>query len=480
SLMRIAEGELNISYTFGSQSSRRVHPTSSFTAVIQDIEDGLVDAGVGPFWVTGSRLEMTSFTIPLYYDRTMLGVWALILAIIVFTAFLSVWFSDRYELAKKKYGNRMSLRPGGRLQKRVYARLALDEVIQKGTFFFSAGVEQDAGANLSHKLLLLGFSFFVLIVVSAYVANLAAFLTRSTPDYVGTMESVVENGMKICAYSAMKLEYEAGWPRGNFVFSQTSDYTGVFEDFDAGKCAVMALPHTQLSPNIELEAGLCKRDLVFTQSLVLEDPVSFPIRPELSPGLSYWMHQGSKYFGVTLETSMEKFDTGHSMCKVDFSVEDREANEYSKISVENLFFPIIFFLSFAVLAIIVQIFRHRAWSKGRTDFAGRTSSLDLMREVKKEAAKEDSDATPPQPLPQPRIEAISIRKGTIVNMDCSNEVNDTFHENGNTYAVNEVNVSHSPSNDGDSATSRLHRLVETGALDEFFVCYNEIRGQKEN
>jgi len=54
-----------MTYTFGSASSRLLHPTSSFTAVVQDVKDGLVDMGVGPYWVTGERLKMASFTVPI-------------------------------------------------------------------------------------------------------------------------------------------------------------------------------------------------------------------------------------------------------------------------------------------------------------------------------------------------------------------------------------------------------------------------------
>ena len=65
SLVDIADGDFNISYTHVSQASKRVHKTSSFTAAVQDIEDGLVDFAVGPFWITGERLQMTSYTVPL-------------------------------------------------------------------------------------------------------------------------------------------------------------------------------------------------------------------------------------------------------------------------------------------------------------------------------------------------------------------------------------------------------------------------------
>ena len=64
-LQRTAGGDFNVTYTYGSKASRLLHPTSSYTAVVQDINNGLVDMAIGPFWVTGERLKLVSYTVPL-------------------------------------------------------------------------------------------------------------------------------------------------------------------------------------------------------------------------------------------------------------------------------------------------------------------------------------------------------------------------------------------------------------------------------
>ena len=99
----------------------------------------------------------------------------MVIIIITLTGLLSVWFSE------EGYGRRLGqAKRRNRRKKRLYARLALDEVLQKGTvsfpciylqefhtkrfrlpmflnqFFCSAGVEQDAGASLPYKLLMFG------------------------------------------------------------------------------------------------------------------------------------------------------------------------------------------------------------------------------------------------------------------------------------------------------------------------------------
>ena len=54
SIVGISKGDIkNVSYTYRSRSSNILHPASSYTATVQDIEDGLIDMGVAPFWVTG-------------------------------------------------------------------------------------------------------------------------------------------------------------------------------------------------------------------------------------------------------------------------------------------------------------------------------------------------------------------------------------------------------------------------------------------
>jgi len=508
SLMGIADGDFNIEYTYGSRASRRVHEASTFTAAVQDIEDGLVDAAVGPFWITGPRLQMTSFTVPLYYERTMLvvkrpvkkkslndefnkvfepfklDVWGLIIFFILLTALLSVWFSDRHALARKRYpGNNKSADNPKHLRKSVYARLLLDEVLKKGLNFCSAGIEQDVGASLPHKILLFGFGFFILVVVSAYVANMAAFLTHSVSADVLTMEAAVEKRLKICVYQALEAELKAAWPGASFVFSSL-EHTGLFEDYDAGNCDLLAVPHTRLTPSRALERGLCKRGLVFTNSLVMENPVAIPIQPEFAPGLSYWMYQGEKYHSISLEKSMKKYDA--SIYDLEISTADYDADDsMPPITVDNLLAPIIFFMICVVLAIVVQIFHQRTLSKGLRSMTGRTSQLcDNALPY----SKHDNEKMVPRSQPNGRLRSTAAGSITLTGTS----VPDVNPENGGLATSDEAQPDGStahglePNDDGSlaasvgNATARFHQLVKTGALDDFFDCYNELKTQKEN
>lgn len=65
-LMKLSNGDITtINFTHPSNNANAMHPSSSGTAVIQDIADGLVDMAVGPFWMTGERLKLAAFTVPI-------------------------------------------------------------------------------------------------------------------------------------------------------------------------------------------------------------------------------------------------------------------------------------------------------------------------------------------------------------------------------------------------------------------------------
>jgi len=405
-VQKLSGGDIqNMTFTHKSQVSSIVHPKSSFTASIQDIEDGFIDMAIGPFWITGERLAMSAFTIPIVSDKTFLVIprpktddklsdqiqkvlapltpelWFLLAGIIFCTALLSVWFTDRFAEATNQNQNQddrqMSLQRNiakKRRRKRAYARLALDSCLQKGLFFCSAGVEQDENASLPSKLLLFGFGFFILISVSAYVANLAAFLTLSTTDFINTMEGAVAADMTICAHPAVKVELEIAWPDANFHFDQ-GDFHVMLEYVKDGICPFMAVGHEDTVMDSVYLAKLCERDLVFTDSVVAEIPIAFPIRADLASGFSYWMYKGGRS-GVTLQHAKDEHPQ-EKTCDVRFFGVD-ESSDYDSIGIKNMFLPILFFVTCTALAVIMQIVHICQSRRGKESLVGTRSSLNLV------------------------------------------------------------------------------------------------------
>lgn len=125
----------------------------------------------------------------------------------------------------------------------------------------------------------------------AYVANLAAFLTLKSNEEVRTMGAAVAAGYTICAHPALKTELEVAWPEAKFYFHQdANEFPGVLDDYLAGgNCQAMAIGYEDTAMDITFLDRLCREDLVYTDSMVVEIPIAFPIRSDLTSGFSYWM-----------------------------------------------------------------------------------------------------------------------------------------------------------------------------------------------
>ena len=186
------------------------------------------------------------------------------------------------------------------------------------------------------------------------MANLAAFLTLSgTYDSVRSIDQAISAGYRICAHPAMKVEFQMSYPAANFYFHEDgNEFAGVMDDYLAGKCQVLAIGYEDTSMDTNFLERMCTNNLVYTTSVIAEIPMAFPIRQGISSGFSYWMYKGER-LGVSLQASKKEFPT-ESRCDVYLS-EEVQGDEMDEITVKNFFFPLLFFLVFAAIAIMIQI-----------------------------------------------------------------------------------------------------------------------------
>ena len=324
------------------------------------------------------------------------ALWGVVIAIVFTAALLSVWFSDREMIAKKQYGVELSeMKKSRKRQSRVvYFRLLLDAVLEKGMFLFSAGIEQDLGASLPHKVLMFGFGLFIVIAVSAYVANLAAFLTRSGwNNGVQTMKEVVDKNLPICCHPALEEEIRFKWPKANWYFPPNDGFYGMFDAYTRGDCEVLAIGKEDTIMNKDYLAKVCEHNLVYTDDMIHENPIAFPIRPDLAAPFSYWMYTGEKSYGVSVANAKKNFieEKGFkAQCEVELSnLSMEEVDDFASVSPSNMFLPIILFVTCAVIAVILQLIHESKTKEGRTSSFGRKSSLDIFGEKKEVDEDED-------------------------------------------------------------------------------------------
>ena len=71
-------------------------------------------------------------------------------------------------------------------------------------------------------------------------------------------------------YSYISLhQLQVAHPNVKFVFSEGS-YSGMLDDYDSGKCKVLAAGESDITSNGEYTKAFCTRKLVLTDSLIIE------------------------------------------------------------------------------------------------------------------------------------------------------------------------------------------------------------------
>jgi hypothetical protein len=433
------------------------------------------------------------------------GLWGVAVAITITAALLSVWFSDREMIAEKRYGMRLSQKKrSGKKRKGAYLRLIIDAVLEKGMFFFSAGIEQDTGASLPHKVLMFGFGFFILIAVSAYVANLAAFLTQSGMETsFGTMKQVV----------ALEDEIRLRWPKANWLFPNDGFLgpNGMFEAYERGDCKVLAVGREDTTMDRDALAKVCKLGLVYTDSVVTENPIAFPIKPQLASSFSYWMYLGEKSYGLNLESVKQKFmeqSENEQQCEFELSeLNMEEVDDFARVSPSNMFLPIMAFVACAFTAIIMQLVHENKRRKGRASSLGRKSTLDLFDVVRKNRSARD-EKFDDNDWVMPRAKAMVKRRMSLDNSEVDRDAKsaqfsdfpganipgDEFNENGapqSTHgptsifrgSMDDIAMANGGADEavdeGNEITHRIEELVESGVIEEVLDCFDFFQEMKK-
>ena len=229
------------------------------------------------------------------------------------------------------------------------------------------------------------------------------------------------------------------------------------------------------------------------------------------------MYESEKYHGVSLEQSKVAYSTLlklETKCNYELSQQDEEQSDYTQISPLNMSFPIFFWGIFSIIAIIVQIVFVWKTKKGKDSMIlGRASSYDLFaksyRTVKKTslvnknsgddavnscatvAIPSKSDGPSSYDLENRLTESVIEPISTFHELDVSqNNLIDDFDENSHAPPIlassadplkRRKKVTFHTGSDSNCSereydiTCRMERLVETGAVAEFFECFQELK-----
>lgn len=196
----------NFTVQYESVSSGNIEETGSrWTACAKDVGQGLLDMCVGNFWETIERRRATQFTaavfneifymrVPLPQQDTSLGVeiqklfrpfnQTLWMTILLATIVVGFTYTALESDGKS---------PIGSIPSRIIGS------VYTATMELLSGASDDEEQPVYRKSVTVTWAFFVLIVISAYTANLAAFLGKRKPKHTySTVADCIANNCNLC------------------------------------------------------------------------------------------------------------------------------------------------------------------------------------------------------------------------------------------------------------------------------------------
>ena len=182
------------------------------------------------------------------------------------------------------------------------------------------------------------------------------------------------------------------WPKANWLFpTDNPQYAGMLEAYARGDCKVLAIGKEDSTMDVDFMNKMCGLDLVYTDVLVIENPIAFPINPQRGSPFSYWMYTAEKTYGVDLNSVKNAFIEKNDIkpkCEIQLSQLSNNSEELPRVSPSNMFLPIMFFVGCALIAAAMEMYHESKRRKGRTTTFGRKSTLDIYAGINKSHASE--------------------------------------------------------------------------------------------
>lgn len=235
----------------------------------------------------------------------------------------------------------------------------------------------DVNANASKKVIDFGFAIFVFVVVSAYTANLAAFLTLSgQAQYISSIEQAISARTPLCASPVVRSELQDRYPQANWVFYDEGT-SAMVEAYDKGLCAALVQGWIDVRGSPNQQKLMCDRHLVRVGNTVLEKPIAFPVNKNLGGGISHWLAaaqgDGTRYEDFLLSTE--------PVCSMEINLDTSVDDGLPKLELSNMVLPFFIFGLCTIVALSIP-----AWT-----FVSKRSAL---RTKNQPHDNRDSDMAP--------------------------------------------------------------------------------------
>ena len=370
-------GHPDFHLTWVSAASRALH-SSAWTAAVNDVALGIADLGCSLFWMTAERLEMATFTANLFTDLFYLfvpkphvdhslmtqvykpfkpfkpEVWLAVGVVIIVVGSLQTLLTKR--LWWDDWAEKVGWEGAPRRKK---AGLLLSRFVMAwyDTYMgvVTGGPELDEEHRLATRLLNVGLGLFILLFLSAYTANLAAYLTiGDLGDFWSDIGKAIDGHAKICAHVGAQGHLTRAYPRADFHFRYMDSASDLRAGLTEDGCHAFVMEIRAMSTDAAIDAVRCEKGFVMTGAAVAELDVALPAKPEVADLLTFWMktldENGTSYMDVASGFQAQP------TCPMQADVTGVSGLE--PLSLSNFAAPLLILALFMGLAITTRMARH--------------------------------------------------------------------------------------------------------------------------
>lgn len=373
----------SVRYVHRSRGSKTKGYSGQFTQSVTDVEAGIVDVGVSSYWVTAERLALTPFTVPFGSDSIKLwvpysesdsevgiyqnflklsrpfsdGLWASIGLTILVYAILSVVVSPAMHEGRHFENKAMSFP-----EKIKRSLMVMTDALSVSTLdFLGRGLDPTTVSNVPQKWLNLGFALVIFIGVSAYTANLAAFLTiQAATKHISNIEEAIAASIPVCASSVLQPELQLLYPRAQWVFRPEAHL--VQEAYGEGLCGGLVQGWVEIRADPRSQKWFCERGLIRVGNTLLDKLLAFPANHRIVGGLSHYIIEAQSQ-GILFESYVTQTE---AQCRLDIQIVDgSEENEVesdlNQLTPKHMAVPLTVFACCCVVALLFHICDNWIW-----------------------------------------------------------------------------------------------------------------------